>query len=62
LTTGGLPPDLASVDRVLEVARGNVVACEITGGRRVERHGQRLRIVERRPVRSAADDGTLGAS
>jgi tRNA(Ile)-lysidine synthase len=41
----GHPPDLATVDRVLAVARGAMVACEIAGGRRVQRHHQRLSIV-----------------
>jgi tRNA(Ile)-lysidine synthase len=36
------PPDLASVDRVLAVARGEAAACEVSDGRRVERHSQRL--------------------
>ena len=34
----GYPPDAATVERVLEVARGERRACEITGGHRVERH------------------------
>jgi tRNA(Ile)-lysidine synthase len=42
LTVAGYPPDLATVDRVLAVARGEHVACEIGGGRRVGRSGQRL--------------------
>ena len=34
------PPDRATVDRVLEVARGATVACEVGGGRAVRRsHG-----------------------
>jgi tRNA(Ile)-lysidine synthase len=34
------PPDRATVDRVLEVARGGAVACEVGGGRAVRRsHG-----------------------
>jgi tRNA(Ile)-lysidine synthase len=41
------PPDLASVDRVLDVARGAATACEVSGGRRVSRHGQRLRLHDR---------------
>ena len=40
------PPDAATVARVLEVARGANVACEVAGGRRVERHGGRMSIVE----------------
>jgi tRNA(Ile)-lysidine synthase len=44
LTESGYPPDRASIERVLGVARGEAVACEIAGGRRVERSNQRLRI------------------
>jgi len=36
------PPDLATVSRVLAVARGDVEACETNDGRRVARHHQRL--------------------
>jgi tRNA(Ile)-lysidine synthase len=39
------PPDAATVDRVLSVAAGSVVATEIGGGWRVERHRQRLVLV-----------------
>jgi tRNA(Ile)-lysidine synthase len=39
------PPDGAAVERVLAVARGEAIACEIDGGRRVERHAQRLSVV-----------------
>jgi tRNA(Ile)-lysidine synthase len=45
LTEAGYPPDRASIDRVLAVARGDAVACEIAGGRRVERSSQHFRIV-----------------
>jgi tRNA(Ile)-lysidine synthase len=38
------PPDLATVDRVLEVARGDTPGCDIGGNRRVRRTAQRLRI------------------
>ncbi len=38
------PPDAASVERVLAVARGDVRAAEVEGGRRVARTGQRLRL------------------
>jgi tRNA(Ile)-lysidine synthase len=41
----GHPPDLATVDRVLAVAAGTAKACDVGGGRRVERTAQRLRIV-----------------
>ncbi|MEQ1702750.1 MAG: TilS substrate-binding domain-containing protein, partial [Ilumatobacteraceae bacterium] len=36
------PPDAATVERVLAVARGDSLATEVGGGRRVERHRQRL--------------------
>lgn len=39
------PPDAASVERVLAVARGEAEACEVVGGHRVERSAQRLRVV-----------------
>ena len=38
------PPDAASVERVLAVARNAVVACELPGGRRVTRSGGRLNL------------------
>jgi tRNA(Ile)-lysidine synthase len=40
--SGAHPPDAATVERVLQVARGEAVATEIGGGRRIERHLQRL--------------------
>jgi tRNA(Ile)-lysidine synthase len=36
------PPDAAAVERVLAVARGEAVACEVDGGRRIRRSGMRL--------------------
>ena len=36
------PPDAATVERVLAVARGSALATEVGAGRRVERHLQRL--------------------
>jgi len=39
---GTHPPDAATVERVLQVARGHAVATEVGGGRRVSRHQQRL--------------------
>lgn len=42
--TGDHPPDLATVDRVLAVARGDSLGTEIGGRRRVTRHGQRLQL------------------
>ena len=44
LTVAGYPPDAAAIDRVLDVASGGAVACELPGGRRIERSRQRLRI------------------
>lgn len=38
------PPDLATVDRVLDVARGDAVATDVGDGRRVSRHQQMLRL------------------
>jgi tRNA(Ile)-lysidine synthase len=38
------PPDLDTVERVLAVARGEAVACEVGGSRRVARTAQRLRL------------------
>jgi len=35
------------IERVLAVARGEAVACELSDGRRVERSRQRFRIVDR---------------
>lgn len=46
LVDDGYPPDAAAVERVLDVARGTTVACELPGGRRVARSNQRLRVVE----------------
>jgi tRNA(Ile)-lysidine synthase len=40
------PPPAAAVERVLAVARGEAVGCELPGGRRVRRHQQRLRLLE----------------
>jgi tRNA(Ile)-lysidine synthase len=38
------PPDAAAVERVLAVARGEAVACEVAGGWRVSRRAGRLRL------------------
>lgn len=46
LTVAGYPPDAAAIERVLAVARGEAQACELPGGRRVERSEQQFRIVE----------------
>ena len=45
IRAGGYPPDLATLERAMEVARGVTKACELGGGRRLERHRQRLQIV-----------------
>ena len=38
------PPSAAEVERVLDVAAGRAVACEVSGGRRVARRAGRLRV------------------
>jgi tRNA(Ile)-lysidine synthase len=61
---GSYPPDRASVERVRQVALGVHLACELSGGIRVERHHQRLRVEAPREVVStdgmaqAVDGGT----
>jgi tRNA(Ile)-lysidine synthase len=45
------PPDAAAVARVLAVARGGAVACELAGGWRVARTAGRLRLEEPSPPR-----------
>ncbi len=40
----GSPPSAGEVERVLAVARVEAAACEVSGGRRVERSGMRLRL------------------
>lgn len=40
--SGAHPPDAATVERVLQVARGHSLATDVGGSRRVERHQQRL--------------------
>jgi tRNA(Ile)-lysidine synthase len=52
LAAGGYPPDRATVERVMDVARGTHRACEIGRGRRVERKDQRLSIVHEPRVAS----------
>jgi tRNA(Ile)-lysidine synthase len=41
-TPSGYPPASAAVERVLGVARGDAVACEVAGAGRVRRHRRRL--------------------
>ncbi len=43
------PPDLATIERVLAVARGEVAACETNDGRRISRHRQQLSLDGPRP-------------
>jgi hypoxanthine phosphoribosyltransferase len=38
------PPSLAEVERVLDVAAGRAIGTELSGGRRVRRHGGRLAV------------------
>ncbi len=45
LTEDGYPPDAAAIERVLAVAHGHGTACELPGGRRIERSHQHFRIV-----------------
>jgi tRNA(Ile)-lysidine synthase len=54
------PPDAAAVERVLAVARGDAVACELAGGWRVARTRGRLRVEApgEAGAESAADRGT----
>ncbi len=52
--TGEHPPSSAAVERVLAVARGEAVACEIEGGRTVRRRAQRLSVTG--PSRENADN------
>lgn len=60
LSAEGYPPDLATVRRVLDVASGHRLACEIAGGRRVERHHQRLSVVPGSPIASVDGMGSTG--
>jgi tRNA(Ile)-lysidine synthase len=47
------PPDAATVERVLAVARGDAPACDVGAGRRVERSRQRLRLLEESSTRAS---------
>lgn len=57
----GHPPDAATVQRVLAVAAGHHLACEIAGGNRVKRHHQRLSVVPVGQVVSSDGMGSMGA-
>jgi hypothetical protein len=61
-TTDGYPPDVAAVERVLAVARGDQLACELSGGQRVERHRQRLSVVAAGQIISTDGMGSTGTS
>ena len=52
------PPDLATVERVLRVAAGEVIGCDVGGGRSVRRTAQRLRL-ECQPAAGADEPGDL---
>jgi tRNA(Ile)-lysidine synthase len=54
IADGGHPPDLATVERALEVARGAATACELGGGRRLRRGRQRLEIVPQQQASEGA--------
>jgi tRNA(Ile)-lysidine synthase len=62
LSRDGYPPDAATVERVLAVARGDHVGCEITGGLRIRRHEQRLSVVGDGQVTSSDGMGSMGTS
>jgi tRNA(Ile)-lysidine synthase len=44
--TGEHPPDAATVERVLSVARGDSLGCDVGAGRQIRRTHQRLRLVD----------------
>ena len=45
----GYPPDLESVERVLDVASGQAVACEVSGGVTIRRSAQQLTVLATPP-------------
>jgi tRNA(Ile)-lysidine synthase len=53
LAADGYAPDLATLNRALDVARGAATACDLGGERRLQRQRQRLEIVESRPRATA---------
>jgi tRNA(Ile)-lysidine synthase len=53
------PPSLAEIERVLEVVRGERVACEVSGARRVARKAGRLSLTA--PEASTGEPSTVGA-
>lgn len=62
----GLPPDAAALGRVLDVARGAAVGCDVVGGWRVRRTAGRLRLIGPGGAPEAASgagvDGALGGA
>ena len=56
------PPSADAVDRVLAVARGDVVACEVAGVGRISRHRQRLSIEGPRPSSASRPPPPSGPS
>lgn len=54
LTRDGSAPSQAVLARAWAVATGAAIACELGGGRRLERHAQRLRIVDQPPAARGA--------
>ena len=54
----GYPPDAATVERVLAVARGDALGTDVGGGRRVSRHRQRLVLA----VGEGAGDGAAAST
>jgi tRNA(Ile)-lysidine synthase len=53
---GHHPPTAAEVERVLAVIRGDVVAAELSGSRRVSRRDQRLSVTTIPPATLSADE------
>ena len=46
ISAGRYPPDGATLDRAMDVVRGAARACDLGAGRRLQRHRQRLEIVD----------------
>lgn len=49
LTRDGYPPDSAAVTRVLAVAAGDAIGCEVAGVGRIQRSAQQLSVVTNNP-------------
>ena len=52
LTLDGYPPDSAAIARVMAVAQGTSAACQLSGARRVERHGNHMVLCSTAPPSS----------